>query len=96
MSYQHRKTVNAAGGVYDAFFTSRLLVFKRFFFTCGSRPAGLLVTLVVVVVVVIVVVGGGTTFIHGLSRESMYGFEKFKIITPYFCHFSWLVQVKGH
>ncbi len=47
-------------------------------FTCGRRPAGLLATLVVVVVG-----GGGITFIHGLSGEPMYGFEKINSKTPY-------------
>ncbi len=46
----------------NRFGTARLEVV----FTCGRRPAGLLVTLVVVVVVVV----GGITFLHGLSQNS--------------------------
>ncbi len=57
---------------------------KLTLFTCGRRPAGLLATLVVVVVVVF---GGRITFIHGLSREPMYGFEKINSKTPYFLSF---------
>ena len=62
-------------------------VSKTVIFTCGRRPAGLLATLVVVVVVVVVVGGGGITFMHGLSRETMYGFENINSKTPYFLSF---------
>ncbi len=63
----------------------------RDIFTCGRRHAGLLVTPGVVVVVVgvgVVVVGGGTNFYTWALPETMYGPEKFKSRTPYFCHFS--------
>ncbi len=47
-------------------------------------------------VVGVVVVGGGViTFIHGLFREPMYGFEKFKSKTPYFYNFYFLKNFKS-
>ncbi len=54
------------------------------------------VVVVVGVVVVVVVVGGGITFIHGLSREPMYGFKEFNSITPYFYHFLSFFVSKAH
>ncbi len=41
-----------------------------------------------VVVVVVVVGGGGNNFYTWALGEPMYGFEKIKSKTPYFCHFS--------
>ncbi len=46
----------------------------HFIFSCGRRPAGLLV-----IPVVVAVVGGGITFMHG--------FEKIKSKTTYFSFF---------
>ena len=60
-------------------------------FTCGRRPAGLLVTPVVVVLVVAVV---GNNFLHGLTREPMYGLKNSKQ-NPIFCHFVLFIS-KAH
>ncbi len=40
-----------------------------------------------VVVVVVVDWGGGISFIHGLSREPMYGLKNSTVEPQYFCHF---------
>ncbi len=66
--------ITAATPLYDSPSTPLI-------FTCGRRPAGLLVTLVVVVVVV---VGGKNNFYTWDLPETMYGLEQIKSRSPLF------------